>query len=212
MITFLTFLENKNFGLFYSHPNENPENKSIFDKTYQNYFQSMGKRRTGSELGYDSFSNYISSPDVICFGDDQDGYVFGQQGKFENVALFKPSHFSPNSQRAGYRLLNELNKQDEFLVLFAITSDLKSMLKSIGFYDLNIEFPMIFRDQFVQKHILCGGQIARDYKLRKILITNIQSLLNGEELKIIDPVHLDRGDEYKIKEKPRWRKYQKNKF
>jgi hypothetical protein len=103
----------------------------------------MARRRAGNHLPIERFIAYITRPDIShrVLGNS---YVFG----VERDGIFIPTHFSPATEREGYKLIKELAKDK---TAFFVTLDLIPMLKKAGFTILPKEIKTTFRDEEVIK-------------------------------------------------------------
>jgi hypothetical protein len=124
--------------------NEGYEELKHLDSFYENYSKAMSRRRPESVLEEDRFSNYMYDAWV---------YVCGQSacvGQYENN-IFIPTHFCPSSIKEGYKMIKEMKKFSN--VVFAITEDLKPMLKKCGYICLPFRVKKEFRGELVDKYI-----------------------------------------------------------
>jgi hypothetical protein len=68
----------------------------------------------------------------VGYGDETSGYILGQY----IGGIFRPSHFAPVSDRAGYILVKNLAQHKMLTTVFAVTTDLSPMLLKAGFKKL----------------------------------------------------------------------------
>lgn len=95
-------------------------------------------------------------------------YIIGQ---YVN-GFFKVSHFAPQNIFDGIKAIKEIMTYDN--IIFAVTEELQVMLKRLGgFTHHKLNFPMIFRDMIVNKHIV----VTKPEVISKFLQTK-----NPEEL------------------------------
>lgn len=124
------------------------------------YTKAMNRRRTGSSLAYDSFMCYITSEDVIAFGDCVSGYIYGRI--VENV--FVPSHFAPKTIRGGVRIIESLAKQSSYPVAAFVPDDLGAMFYKTGkYFTVSLNFPTFFRNEIVIKKVWTNCGIVLDH-------------------------------------------------
>jgi hypothetical protein len=119
------------------------------DKIYQNYSNSMNRRRKNSELEYERFFDYIMRDDIYNFRIGK-SVIFGSY----KDGIFFPSHFCPNSLKEGVKIFKELQKND---VVLAITQDLTDMAESLGFIKVLNNIPFYFRGSYHYKDILVSN-------------------------------------------------------
>ncbi len=137
-----------------------PKEPSEFDENiisiiHKNYENSMNKRRPGSALNIESFSNHICHHAY--------SYMYGKSYVFGNIEedllgkeIFQVSHFAPASNKEGVNLLKSLRKYNN--VVFAVSIDLKPMLEKIGYFSSEETKVLVkFRSEMVEKYILTSS-------------------------------------------------------
>lgn len=153
-------------------------NTEYWIKVWENYKNAIGRRRAGSELPLDRFLNYIVIKEVYYF-QFNDSYIFGQLT--DNI-IFTPTHFAPEGLRDGLEMIKEMKKYDN--VAFAVTEDLKKMLKKLGYSTLPfLTKTLEFRGQDVKKYILFSDNVFRFFFNK--LHDKFQSYFQKDEEEIV---------------------------
>jgi len=115
-------------------------------KLWKQYARSMRKRRSGSELGHNSFGFYCRKSYFFVY---HQSAVIGQ---IDESGRFCISHFAPATQREGIAALKALRTANISCV-FAITEDMAGMLEKIGYSDTGLRVASSFRGTPTMKHI-----------------------------------------------------------
>lgn len=136
---------------------ENLFGKNILFKIWERYKKAMSRKRPDSVLGLYPFVNYlVSSKYPVYIFKHRKSYIIGQLSN----GSFRISHFAPYSLSEGVEALREILKFDN--VIFAVTDDLKDMLLKMGALYSGMVYPMFFRDEIVNKHILATDNKTLD--------------------------------------------------
>jgi hypothetical protein len=124
------------------------EDDPILQKIHSNYVKAMDRNKPDSSLTIGRFAYYLIQPDVYLY-QYSNSYIIGQ---YVN-GFFKVSHFAPQNIFDGIKAIKEIITYDN--IIFAVTEKLQVMLKRLGaFTHHKLNFPMIFRDMLVDKHIV----------------------------------------------------------
>jgi hypothetical protein len=192
---FIKLKENNNFLSDYCIYDEDVEIEDLKTNNiyiiWDNYKNSMNKRRPDSHLYLCNFYSYIT--EVASVFRYKDSYIIGT---FSN-GFFKPSHFSPTTLREGLESIEELCKYNN--IIFTVTSDLTNMLKKLGAYtDTSFSFPMIFRDEIVLKNIVTTNRKVLEVVLKKMRANEFEELydLNFEDMENSGYKHDDKYEKY----------------
>jgi tRNA nucleotidyltransferase/poly(A) polymerase len=192
---FIQLKENNSLLSDYCHYDEDIEIEDLKTNNiyiiWENYKNSMNKRRPDSHLYLCNFYNYITQ--VASVFRYKDSYIIGT---FDN-GFFKPSHFSPATLREGLESIEELCKYNN--IIFTVTSDLTNMLKKMGAYtDASFSFPMIFRNQIVLKNIVTTNKKVLEVVLKKMRANEFEELyrLNFEDIDNSDYNDDDKYEKY----------------
>lgn len=126
------------------------------DIGYDNYYNAMGRKRSGTQLPWDSFRNYVTQYDIYHLK-HRNSTVYGQM--YDDI--FVPSHFAPNSLREGRELMMKLKNINSALM---VPEDLSKMALRVGFQLVKENVPAFFRGEIILKNILASN----NYVARKI--------------------------------------------
>jgi hypothetical protein len=191
---FIKIKENNNYLWDYCNDDEYEYNENLIKKNniyniWNNYKNSMDRKREGSSLNLCSFYNYIMN-DTHIFN-YKNSYIIGT---YTN-GFYKPSHFSPSTIREGMEMIEELCKYNN--IIFIVTSDLTKMLKKMGAYtDSNFNFPMIFRNEITIKNIVTTSKKVLEVIIRKMKNNEIDELYNLNFNDFEDNNKEDKYDKY----------------
>lgn len=108
----------------------------------------MSRRR--EPLDWDSFERtMLYSSNQRAYGSETLGWVFGRWD--EEKEVFVASHFAPSGMFNGRTLMQSL-LQESFVVVLAVTEDLASMARDLGFSFAG-EAAQFFRGEIVSKTV-----------------------------------------------------------
>jgi hypothetical protein len=129
--------------------NKKPFSHEI-ENVYNNYKNSLERKRPDTSLEFDRFYDYISRDDIKSFKVGN-SYVFGS---YINGILF-PSHFSPESLKEGMKIIEQLQK---YRAVLFVPEDLSKQAEKLGFIKIASNMPANFRDQLIFKNLLVSNR------------------------------------------------------
>lgn len=138
-------------------------------KTYSNYLNALTKNMDAIPLSEDSFRNK-----AIQYGEAfqyNKSFILGSY----NARFFFPSHYIPESNSEGIKMIKELSHYDN--IIFFVTNKVSHLLEKMGYIKTNLNLSMNFRGQVVKKDVLVSS---------KSLAKKIDSLENKLDLKTIN--------------------------
>ena len=116
-----------------------------------NYVKMMIKNNK-RPLSFGRFTNHISYHCDVIVSDSQKSFIFG------NLLLnkvFMVSHWSPSSMRDGYKLLKEIQQQNNIVVVFGCLDNMAEMFDRLGYYHQGkflVDYPIHQEKTFYSSH------------------------------------------------------------
>lgn len=152
-------------------------------EAYGNYVDAMKKRRS-YVLDFERFMG-LTAPLLSAIYDRNKGYYYDYDSEREknkgcyifnrslihlfhdnNRDLYFVSHFAPSSMREGVEIIKNLSKEESNIV-FAVTSDLVSMVEKCGFVNTGVKQDHYFGDEIVEKTILVSNHLLENVDLEE---------------------------------------------
>ena len=142
------------------------------------YYSTAMKLRNRECLGENAFCQHFFAPQNMknskIFGNEKDGYLLGEESK----GVFVPTHFAPANLKGGYRLVQELVK-DELPVALFITLDLVKTIKKIpGWKVMPLTLKLPFRGKLTEKKLVINHWSA----LPRLLAVQLEDMQQEQQL------------------------------
>lgn len=147
----------------------------------QNYENAMHRRRSYTYQGVRDFGQRY--PMRAIKDPISNSFIIDAP---DNLPIFHPTHFSPETLRGGSRLIKEA-AVSQYPIAFTVTEDLSPMLQKSGFIEIG-KIPQIFDGQYITKSVLVNKSTGNYKNLiaRTLKQNGIRNVDVGEIMKIIE--------------------------
>lgn len=154
---------------------------AVGEMLQQNYENAMHRRRSYTYQGVRDFGQHY--PMRAIKDPISNSFIIDAP---DNLPIFHPTHFSPETLRGGSRLIKEA-AVSQYPIAFTVTEDLSPMLQKSGFIEIG-KIPQIFDGQYVTKSILVNKSTGNYKNLisRTLKQNGIRGVDVGEIMKIIE--------------------------
>lgn len=176
----------------------NPQGKWV-SKIYNSAYKQSDKKAAAGEMLQQNYENAMHRRRSYTYQGVRD---FGQRYPMKaikdpisnsfiidapnDIPIFHPTHFSPETLRGGSRLIKEA-AVSQYPVAFTVTEDLSPMLQKSGFIEIG-KIPQIFNGEYVTKSILVNKSTGNYKNLiaRTLKENGIKGVDVGEIMQVIE--------------------------
>lgn len=143
-------------------PLQGLEEINFFSKVWENYRDAMSRKRPDSVLSKYRFIKHAITNSGIYHS--KFGVVLYQEWNGFKV----PTHFAPNSLKAGYKLVKELYNSGDWIII--VPEDLMVQCKKIGFSVLPFTTKTQFNGEEIEKYICLPSDIVLAMLVQQALL------------------------------------------